>query len=548
LPKRLSFSLQKEGGSEGPAEGVFADANVMKEKVRQAIARPEYNVANFYHDTGICQRIARSNWFEYLTLTVIFLNSIWIAVDTDFNTAKVITQAESHFQAVEYVFSAYFMGELLIRFGAFKQKSKVLKDTWFVFDFALVVLMSVETWVVAILVGAFDFDGTRGLGDAAVLRLMKLLRMTRMARMVRLLRAMPELMILVKGIMVAARSVFFTLCLLVIFIYVFAIAFKQLATGTKIGETYFSSVGKSMSTLLLRGTLPDMAELVEGVGQEHAGFAVLIMVFILLVSLTVMNMLVGVLVEVVSVVSAVEKEQLQVTFVKNKLLSMLENNGIDGDDNQHISRHEFEQILVKPEAAKIIQDVGVDVVGLVDFVDFIFKDDTELSFPRFMELMLELRGTNTATVKDVVDMRKWVAEEFKHLTEMLYRARVPNTSKGTKRQKTGKGGRPPHDGGGGGAGCTPVTRLTPPSPRRLEPSDQLGGMWCARSPMAAAATEWDASAQPQAAGASQQGGQQSGRWNGRRSLVAAGGRYEDVDVIDLFHQRSAAPSPEGRRE
>ena len=40
------------------------------------------------------------------------------------------------------------------------------------------------------------------------------------------------------------------------------------------------------------------------------------LVFILLASLTVMNMLIGILCEVVSVVSSVEKEQLVLSFVK----------------------------------------------------------------------------------------------------------------------------------------------------------------------------------------------------------------------------------------
>ena len=71
-----------------------------------------------------------------------------------------------------------------------------------------------------------------------------------------------------------------------------------------------------MSTLLLRGTLPDMADLVEDVGRVNIIYAAFMLFFILLASLTVLNMLVGVLCEVVSVVSAVEKESMTVQFVK----------------------------------------------------------------------------------------------------------------------------------------------------------------------------------------------------------------------------------------
>mmetsp|Transcript_99284 Transcript_99284/g.171030 ORF Transcript_99284/g.171030 Transcript_99284/m.171030 type:complete len:138 (+) Transcript_99284:49-462(+) len=56
--------------------------------------------------------------------------------------------------------------------------------------------------------------------------------------------------------------------------------------------------------------------------------------------------------------------------------------------------------------------MGVDVVGLVDFADIIFENDIELSFADFMELVLQLRGSNNCTVKDMVDLRKFVVTEL----------------------------------------------------------------------------------------------------------------------------------------
>jgi len=178
-----------------------------------------------------------------------------------------------------------------------------------------------------------------------------------------------------------------------------------------------------MSSLLLLGVLPDLFDFVSRVGQEHIAYSVLLLFFILLSSLTVMNMLVGVLVEVVSVVSSVEKEQMTVQFVKTMLLGLLHRSGIDADCNNHISKAEFESLLLQPEAARIIQEVGVDVVGLVDLADFIFEDGVELSFPEFMEIVLQLRGSNTATVKDIVDLRRFVltqhAEAISSITTII---------------------------------------------------------------------------------------------------------------------------------
>lgn len=240
--------------------------------------------------------------------------------------------------------------------------------------------------------------------------------------MARLLRAMPELLVLIKGMAVAARSVFFTLCLLGGIIYVFAIAFVQLMKGTEAGDEYFGSVPQAMNSLLLQGVLPDQADIVEGAGSGHWIFKVIILIYILLSSLTVMNMLVGVLCEVVSVVSSVEKESLLVNHVKGTLLHMLQDSGIDSDGDHLISKDEFATLLENPMAAKAMQEVGVDVIGLVDFTDFIFKDGRELTFPDFMEMVLQLRGSNTATVKDMVDLRKLMVDQLDKTVKQLSKA------------------------------------------------------------------------------------------------------------------------------
>merc|ERR1712107_206601 len=120
------------------------------------------------------------------------------------------------------------------------------------------------------------------------------------------IRAMPELMILVKGMSGAARSVFFTLCLLMSIIYIFAIAFRQLTKDTALGELYFASILGSMSTLLLDGTLPDLATIAYAISAEHFALGIMFLLFVLLATLMLMNMLVGVLVEVVTTVSTVE--------------------------------------------------------------------------------------------------------------------------------------------------------------------------------------------------------------------------------------------------
>lgn len=77
----------------------------------------------------------------------------------------------------------------------------------------------------------------------------------------------------------------------------------------------------------------------------------------LLASLTVMNMLVGILCEVVTVVSAVEKEEILLKSVKN-LLKQLLHTGADEDGDGSISRKEFDQMLTNPVCVRTLSEVG----------------------------------------------------------------------------------------------------------------------------------------------------------------------------------------------
>mmetsp|Transcript_95664 Transcript_95664/g.275649 ORF Transcript_95664/g.275649 Transcript_95664/m.275649 type:complete len:693 (+) Transcript_95664:105-2183(+) len=435
--------------------GLFIDANAMKERIRNAVLREEYDVAQFYHKEGIWQAIARHGHFEKLTLFVIAMNALWIWVDTDLNSAEVLINAEPVFQIAEHCFCVYFSFEWTVRFKSFRVKRHGLRDGWFVFDSCLVFMMVAETWVMTSIMLMSGGGGGGGLGNASILRMARLLRLSRMARMARLFRAMPELLILIKGMVAATRSVLFTLCLLAIILYVFGIAFRQLVGETvrnADGELYFGSVFTAMHTLLLDGTLMDgTGSVVKALARESFAYVAMFYLFILLAALTVMNMLIGVLCEVVTAVASTEKEQITVNYVKTQLQKAFHEGGLDKDKDGKISKEEFSRILEFPEAFRALEECGVDVMNLVDNIDFIFVDDSDddqikerqLSFSDFMELVLSLRGCNTATVKDIVDLRKFICAANQRLREELRRPRIPTWNSRTPSKATAKQGEVP---------------------------------------------------------------------------------------------------------
>merc|ERR1712217_777507 len=205
-----------------------------------------------------------------------------------------------------------------------------------------------------------------------------------------------------------------------------------------------------MSTLLLDGILPHNAKLVSSMNGANPLMSIvltlLMLSFIIFTTLTVMNMLLGVLVEVVNVVASTEKEGMAVSAVNYELKEAMQHLGHPTDTWAIITKPAFLELLSQPEVAAILQSVGVDVLGLMDMADVIFEDkaadhkatcvhvghsvgnivsnvaaDREgLTFGDFVEVILNMRGTNPATVKDVEKQIKVMKSTVKGLLEEMY--------------------------------------------------------------------------------------------------------------------------------
>jgi voltage-gated sodium channel len=398
-----------------PDRGLFGfkDPCSIKDQVRQCMQKQTpYSVFMYYKENSHWSWLAMHPVFENTTLAVIALNAVYIAVDTDWNKDEVLTPTNTHsltesgvfFQFMEHSFCTYFTFEWVVRFMSFQIKRNGLKDGWFVFDSTLVFMMVMETWVLLIVMAALGGGGGGSpIGGTSILRLFRLLRLSRLMRM---LRSLPELMILIKGMVTAMKSVAYVMGLLVLITYVFAIAFTQLAVGTGIGDSYHSNVSHSMYALLIHLTfLDDLSAYMDDVRFEMWYLLPLCFIFIALAALTVMNMLIGVLCEVVSAVAEKERDEIRTETLSNNMQQII--NSLDDNRNNQISYKEFTNIIQKPEAITALNEVGVDPVSIVDFAElFFFEDGTpiELTFESFMEVVLDLRESNQATVKDMLNL------------------------------------------------------------------------------------------------------------------------------------------------
>jgi len=239
------------------------------------------------------------------------------------------------------------------------------------------------------------------------------------ARATRLLKYFPELMTLVWGVAAGLRSVCAVLALLLLFIYVFAVMFTLALSDTHVGAGIFETVPQAMNHLLLQVLCGADEAFMQSLLAFGGLYYFTFLLFLLGSNLTLMNMLIGILCDVVSTTSQAAKDEVFMKEVEKQISRLARE--IDIDRNGGISRSEFEMIITDPQITLTFDDLGVDIVGLANFARFIFEQTTEIPFMDFGRLVAEYRGNKNCTVKDVMEMRRYITMELLSLESRLER-------------------------------------------------------------------------------------------------------------------------------
>lgn len=397
--KRKSLQTETAANLDTNTPGAL---NLQNSKLDEEI----YDVANFYWTEGYAQVVARSDVFINTTLAVISLNAVYLGIDADHNKAELLLEADWGFIMCEYLFCIFFVSELVIRFLAFESKLNCLRDGWFKFDSFLVILMVMETCVLPFVMPLLS-SGSKPPPTGPL----RLLRLLRLSRLVRLMRSLPELVIIIKGMVVAFRAVGSSLLMVTMLLYVFGIVMHMMLSeddDENVAE-YFQTLPCCMWTLLMDGTFLLDTHTVLGflvhTGEfNHILCVAIFLVFILLTALTVMNMLIGVLCEVVSAVAANEKEEAAIRVMKQTILIELKKFD-DGDGL--IDEDELNELMADPYSVTVLESLGIDVPFLQELQVMTFdKPGMTCPIEHLIEQMLTCRRDLIFTVKHMVLQQK----------------------------------------------------------------------------------------------------------------------------------------------
>jgi len=389
--------------------------------------KPCYSVESFYWKHGHIQSIARSNNFANFTVFVVVLNAIYIGFDSDWNTADNIYAAHWAFQACSQFFCVYFTWELVIRFLAFEKKHDCLIDGWFKFDAFLVSTMILDTWI---LMPTLFIVGGNIKVPTQPLRMLRLFKLTRMAR---LMKAFPELVTMIKGLVRSLRAISSSMILIGLMVYVWAIMMHMLMkdedefndTLWKENLLGFDTITRCIWTLLMDGTLmldnaaPLMTSLLFSHELNYILAGIFFMLYALLSAMLILQMLIGVLCDVVSRVGSEQRDATAIGLVKQELRQeLMEADGGDGK----ISQEELLKIMKNPHSKALMRKLNINAAFLAELQKMMFtKPGQQVSIKQVLNLMIMCRGDNATTVESMSGAILSIITEIVEVRKILER-------------------------------------------------------------------------------------------------------------------------------
>jgi hypothetical protein len=387
---------------------------------------PPYNVEDYFYKTGICQKLARSHVFNNFTIFIVALNAIYLGVDSDYNTAGNIYDADWPFLVISQFFCVYFTFEVVVRFFAFERKKDCFLDGWFKFDLFLVTTMILDIWVIMLMLKVV-FKGGKVKVPTQPLRMLRLFKLSRMAR---LMKAFPELVTMIKGLVRSLRAISSSMILVGLMLYTWAILIhmllrEDLEYNKELKQEYdyeFTKVGDCMWTLFMSGTLmldnaaPLMSELLfnNSIVKVLAGLAVITYCF--LSALLILQMLIGVLCDVVSQVGQERRDAECIGLVRQELLGHLKK--VDGGDGR-ISKEEFEALMEVPTSRALLKKLNINRLFLTEVANLMFPAGSGTTVPirTILEILIMCKGDNIATVQIIASALCFLSNELSEMQE-----------------------------------------------------------------------------------------------------------------------------------
>ncbi len=232
-------------------------------------------------------KIRNHDVFEGVVISIIIISAIMVG----FRTYDEVFPPEVFqiFSVLDYAVTIFFLIEIIIRVYSYEKARDFFKENWNIFDFTIVALS---------LIPIASLDGVI-IG-----------RLLRVFRLLRLISFIPQFRILIESLMTAIPRVGYVLLFIFIETYIFAAIGSILYS--EIDPEHWGNIGVAMLTLFQTATLEGWPDLLDKAYSSRPFAWIFFLSFIILNSFIFLNMIVGVIIDVmIRQNDAYESEEMQ---------------------------------------------------------------------------------------------------------------------------------------------------------------------------------------------------------------------------------------------
>eukprot|EP00933_Yihiella_yeosuensis_P040412 TRINITY_DN34713_c0_g1_i1.p1 TRINITY_DN34713_c0_g1~~TRINITY_DN34713_c0_g1_i1.p1 ORF type:complete len:471 (-),score=97.64 TRINITY_DN34713_c0_g1_i1:142-1554(-) len=318
------------------------------------------------------KHLASNPKFNGFITALICVNTICIGLEVDMSRGQQLSDRLPFF-IIEFLFAAVFFVEMLVRLNQLSWDYFI--NPWNIFDYALVVL-SVSDIVVSV--------SNQTSGGMKLASSMRVFRLLRVVRSIKGLKVVAGLWLIIQGILDSVKTVFWVACAATVIIFCFAVALTTI-TGLDLStrelwphaDVYVGSVARSMLTVLQVVTLDCW---VENIGRPLFELAplglVCVILAIVILTFGTLNILVAVMVERITCITAEGKESSHKILEKTEnalLQSMAEE--FEANDREGLGElnfKEFRRMIRTDSLSKKLGLLGIrstDAEGLFSLMD-----------------------------------------------------------------------------------------------------------------------------------------------------------------------------------
>jgi len=356
-------------------------------------------------------RAVSSHYFSFCIMTLIFINLVLLGIEVDVSASLGQNDIPRWFETVNFVIVAIFLLELLLKMYTRGCHAFFAGDDggWNIFDLCIVVVSLLESVI----------SSQMELSHLRVMRFARLVKTLRGVRVMRLLHYISALRTLARSILNTMRSLFWTLVLLLLAFYSFALIFTQavvdhcrleaviqtgdpnaipLCSSSSRLDRYWSSIPQSMLTLFMSitGGL-SWIDALEALTSFSFFALTFFVIYIVITVFAVLNVVTGVFCNTAIESAAADKEIAAITQLKKQqdLSQSLHEifDEMDVDNSNTITLDEFRDALSSTKLSNFLESLGIstaDAWTLFALMDVDQSGDIEVD--EFVSTCMDVNG------------------------------------------------------------------------------------------------------------------------------------------------------------